>query len=400
LGAGVVTAFDAVSALPASVESWSDDPTTGLLWAVTNGQLPDGGIDNGVYALDDTTLQTNLDVPLPANVVWDGLTWTPFSPSTIIALPGLNKVYFGVQAGPGEVVAMDETSHTVTTLAQLNAIGETVAALAFDSARQQVYAGVNSFLQNDAGAYFADPGYVLAFDATDDHLVSTLDPLPIADVATPACSTTSSTSCFLAQTELAVDATGQELYLFGQDQYSEPMAATFVLNGGPLQNVIGGITGGWLLPASGIVTFGDGGAMVGLELSDGGGSLQPLGQAPPASVPFHPTAVAPFSLGTCANGEAIPGGSVVAFTGTSGNPEVDAFSWGQRLGPLVQVSAKSGALNACVGSNITAMEAKMKGGFQVNGQSESCLVLTVTCAAAASPPTAEIAEVATQLCCP
>ena len=354
-------------------------------------------MDNGVYVLDDTTLETIDDVPLPANVVWDGLTWTPFAPSYILALPGLGKVYFGVLTGPGVIDAMDEKSYAVTDAAELLAIGETPVALAYDPTRQLVYVSVNSFLQTDAGAYFSDPGYVLAIDATTDTLVNTIDPFDIEAVTTPACASGASTSCFSSQVDLAVDANGGILYFSGQDQSSEPMAATYVLAGSTLEDVSGGLAGGWLATANGIATFGDGGAMVGLEIDDGGGALEQL--APPAlsSVPFHPTAIAPLSLGGCA--AAIGGGSVVAFTDTAGNPEVDVYSWGQRLGPLLHVSPKAGAQNACVGADITSMAAKMKSGFQVNGQSELCVVLTVGCETTSSQ-LVQIAEATTQLCCP
>jgi hypothetical protein len=376
-----------LSALPTSIQSLSDDTASGTLWVVTQGSLPDGGQDNGVYVLDDTTLATVADVPLPSSVTADNITWTPYAPSGIIALPGLQKVYIGVQTGPGEIDAIAESGYAVTTVAQLQAMYDFVAAFAYDPVRQLVYASVNSYYQTT----FGDPGYVYVIDATNDQLVATLYPFDDSAVATPACSTTATTSCFSNEVSLALDATGRQLYLYGDDQYGVPMAASYVIDGGPAQEVLGGHGGGWTNAASGLATFSDGGAMVAPWLSDGGWALQALGSPPVNVLAIAPDAIAPVDLAgtTCGAGASL---SVFATTSVLDAMTLTLYS-GTTLDTTLAAFDGANLSGTCDGNKADQILAKM-----VATGSQTCLLVTLVCRP--NSGTSYLQSVLTNHCCP
>jgi hypothetical protein len=346
--------------------------------------LPDGGFYQGLSVLNDQTLATIADIPLPGT----------FDVYQLIALPGLHKVYFGY-GSPVVVTTMDETSYAMTPVTLLQGQFDEIDALAYDPVRQLAYV---------VGGQ--TPWYVEVVDAAGDQLVATL----FLDAGSTDCSMTSISSCLESPYQAAVDVTGQELYLGGNDQFGAPMAATVAfsgVDGGSLQNPVGGQAAGWYAEAFGLVTFDDGGAMAGVWLGEdaGGGAVSLTGGFEILDPSLDPAPILPYAMATV-EGDFVcdkKNLSVNTYTTEFGNLALDIVWPG--IGGVPEEDEGWTVPNGtvCAGMTITSLVADMQ---VVSTQPfKACLGVTVVCQPDPNPdggstPSGVVASVRTGYCCP
>ena len=259
-GGPTVTPINPTIPTGANVGAFDEDVDAGLLWITYTYVSDAGSYLGGLVTVDGTTYSTLNNIAGPF--------------VSVVAAPDLGKVFVGTSAALdggflAEVDAIDEHSYAVTPIASVQNLYDNPGYLAYDPVQHRVYASVSS---NGAG-------YLYAADAVQNDLITTYD-LPDAGSGASggACAFSSSTSCLESFGQIAVDWSGQKIYLLGGDQNQYPMAATFTLSGadgGSVGNVLGGHAASWAKDAIGIATF-DGGAAAAITLADGGGFLQIL----------------------------------------------------------------------------------------------------------------------------
>ncbi len=304
-GDGGVTVVDIVpTGLPAGADlgDFANDNDAGQLWLIYSYR-DDGGVrQGGLAVIDDATNATLHDIRGPF--------------AAVIVAHDLGKAFVGLSSGLdggliGEVDAIDDQTYAVQTIARAEHAFDLPTSLAYDPVQRRLYASIAS----------NGSGYLQAADAVADQLVTTYE---FPDAGASDCGFSSSTSCLESFGQIAVDWSGQKVYLLGGDQGNAyPMAGTFTLSGvdgGSLEGVLGGHEGGWATGANGVGAV-DGGGVVAVGLASGQGILQFLD---PSTVDLvgTPTAQDALVVGRCQPAHWVV---VVAEVDSQGNTSIFAY---------------------------------------------------------------------------